>query len=510
MPSPVNNSGLRDNYSRGKAADFLEAKIQEGSRLSIVSAYFTIYAYEALKAVLDRIEHLDFLLGEPASANRLDPAKTEKKSYLIDADGLKLANKLQQKRVAKDCADWIERKVDIKSLRQSNLMHGKMYHIATAGVEEAIVGSSNFTVHGLGCGNGSHNIELNLIVDSNRDRQELKQWFTEIWNDDKLVRDVKEEVLLDLRKLYANQPPQFLYYLTLFHLFRDFLDGTRDLDENLRRIALPDTRIWRTLFSFQKDGAKAAINKILDYNGCILADSVGLGKTYTALAVIKYFELRNERVLVLCPKKLSRNWTIFRNPSSLNPFSDDKFRYDVLHHTDLSRDSGDVNGLHLDSLNWGAYDLVVIDESHNFRNNKLATQRPGDPLERRSRYQRLMEDIISAGVKTKVLLLSATPVNNQPKESMLLLRDLAAGEPAAFEKLCDLFDRRTQDGADMSHYDALLQKALESIEHTFQRRAAASLISSRGAVLPTTAEVPTTNGDDFDLVTWLVIMEAAS
>jgi SNF2 family DNA or RNA helicase len=212
---------------------------------------------------------------------------------------------------------------------------------------------------------------------------------------------------------YANQSPQFIYYLTLFHLFRDFLDGTRDLDDNLRRVALPDTRIWRTLFSFQKDGAKAAINKILDYNGCILADSVGLGKTYTALAVIKYFEQRNERVLVLCPKKLSRNWTIYRNPSSLNPFSDDKFRYDVLHHTDLSRESGNVNGLHLDSLNWGAYDLVVIDESHNFRNNRLATQRPGDTIERRSRYQRLMEDIISSGVKTKVLLLSATPVNNQ-------------------------------------------------------------------------------------------------
>ncbi len=430
MPSPVNNSGLRDNYSRGKAADFLKAKIQDGSRLSVVSAYFTIYAYDALKAVLDRIEHLDFLLGEPASANRLDPAKTEKKSYLIDADGLKLANKLQQKRVAKDCADWIERKVDIKSLRQSNLMHGKMYHIVTAGVEEAIVGSSNFTVHGLGCGNGSHNIELNLIVDSNRDRQELKQWFTEIWNDDKLVRDVKEEVLLDLRKLYANQSPQFVYYLTLFHLFRDFLDGTRDLDENLRRIALPDTGIWRTLFSFQKDGAKAAINKILDYNGCILADSVGLGKTYTALAVIKYFELRNERVLVLCPKKLSRNWTIFRNPSSLNPFSDDKFRYDVLHHTDLSRDSGEVNGLHLDSLNWGAYDLVVIDESHNFRNNKLATQRPGDPIERRSRYQRLMEDIISAGVRTKVLLLSATPVNNQLADLRNQISFIAGGDVA--------------------------------------------------------------------------------
>jgi len=408
----------------------LKGKIQDGSRLSVVSAYFTIYAYDALKDHLDRIDHLDFLFGEPSYVNRLDPSKTEKKAFIIDSEGLALSNRLQQKRVAKECAEWIEQKVDIKTIKQSNLLHGKMYHVATSGVEEAILGSSNFTVRGLGLGDGGNNIELNLIVDSNRDRQELKQWFMEVWNDEKLVKDVKQDVLLDLRKLYANQPPQFIYYLTLFHLFRDYLDGTRDVDDNIRRVALPDTRIWRTLFTFQKDGAKAAINKILDYNGCILADSVGLGKTYTALAVIKYFEQRNERVLVLCPKKLSRNWTIYRNPSSLNPFSEDKFRYDVLHHTDLSRESGNVNGLELDTLNWGAYDLVVIDESHNFRNNNLATQRPGDTAERRSRYQRLMEDIISAGVKTKVLLLSATPVNNQLADLRNQISFIAGGDVA--------------------------------------------------------------------------------
>lgn len=430
MPTIPINSGLRDNHTRGTVSDFLKGKIQNGSRLSVVSAYFTIYAYDALKDSLDRIEHLDFLFGEPSFVNRLDPSKTEKKAFIIDADGLELAKTLQQKRVAKECAEWIERKVEIKTIKQSNLLHGKMYHVTTGGVEDAILGSSNFTVRGLGLGDRGNNIELNLIVNSNRDRQELKQWFTEVWNDEQLVKDVKQDVLLYLRKLYANQPPQFIYYLTLFHLFRDYLDGTRDLDDNLRRVALPDTRIWRTLYTFQKDGAKAAINKILDYNGCILADSVGLGKTYTALAVIKYFEQRNERVLVLCPKKLSRNWTIYRNPSSLNPFSDDKFRYDVLHHTDLSRESGNVNGLELDTLNWGAYDLVVIDESHNFRNNKLATQRPGDKEERRSRYQRLMEDIISAGVKTKVLLLSATPVNNQLADLRNQISFIAGGDVA--------------------------------------------------------------------------------
>ncbi|MGI0134766.1 MAG: phospholipase D-like domain-containing protein, partial [Candidatus Micrarchaeaceae archaeon] len=287
MTLPANNSGLRDNHTRGTVAEFLDSKIQAGSRLSVVSAYFTIHAYDALKHCLDAIDHLDFLFGEPSFINRLDPSKTQKKAFVADADGLKLSNKLQQKRAAKDCAEWIEAKVDIKTIKQSNLLHGKMYHVSNGGVEDAILGSSNFTVRGLGMGGGGNNIELNLIVDSNRDRQELKQWFAEVWNDENLVKNVKQEVLQYLDKLYSNQSPQFIYYLTLFHLFRDYLDGTRDIDDDLRRVALPDTGIWRTLFSFQKDGAKAAINKILAYNGCILADSVGLGKTYTALAVIK-------------------------------------------------------------------------------------------------------------------------------------------------------------------------------------------------------------------------------
>jgi SNF2 family DNA or RNA helicase len=432
MLPPANNSGIRDNHRRGIVADFLKANIQSNSRLSVVSAYFTIYAYDALRTYLNQIDHLDFLFGEPRFISSLDPDKTETKAFILDGNGLQLANRLQQKRIARDCAAWIRQKVDIRSVRHARLLHGKMYHIATGAVQEAIVGSSNFTMHGLGLATSHSNIELNLVVDSNRDRQDLKAWFDELWNDPALVQDVKQEVLQYLEQLYANQSPQFIYYLTLFHLFRDYLDGTRDLDENLRQVALPDTRIWRTLFSFQKDGAKAAINKILAYNGCILADSVGLGKTYTALAVIKYFELRNERVLVLCPKKLSRNWTIFRNPSSLNPFSEDKFRYDVLHHTDLSRESGEVNGLLLDTLNWGAYDLVVIDESHNFRNNKLATQRPGES-DRRSRYQRLMEDIISSGVRTKVLLLSATPVNNQLADLRNQISFIAGGDVARNE-----------------------------------------------------------------------------
>ncbi len=432
MPPSPNNSGLRDNHTRGTVADFLDSKIRDRSKLSIVSAYFTIYAYDALKEALERVEHLDFLFGEPSFVNRLDPTKTEKKAFIIDADGLELANKLQQKRVAKECADWIERKVDIKTIKQSNLLHGKMYHVATAGVDDAILGSSNFTVRGLGLGAAGNNIELNLIVDGNRDRHELKQWFDELWGNEALVKDVKQEVLNYLKQLYENNTPEFIYYKTLFHIFEKFLGDTGKTDADLGKTSLFETDIWKALFEFQKDGAKGAINKILRHNGCIIADSVGLGKTYEALAVIKYFELKNERILVLCPKKLRDNWTVYRANSLLNPFGSDRFRYDVVSHTDLSRETGYSGDINLATLNWGNYDLVVIDESHNFRNNTPGKRDDEGNIIRRSRYQRLMDDIIKAGVRTKVLLLSATPVNNDLKDLRNQLYFLTENRDDAF------------------------------------------------------------------------------
>lgn len=434
MPTPNNksDSGLRDNHSRGSVADFLRGKMQSGSKLSIVSAYFTIYAYDALKTELERIEHLDFLFGEPSFVNRLDPDKSEKKSFIIDATGLELSNKLQQKRVARECADWIDRKVDIKTIKQSNLLHGKMYHVATAGVEDAVVGSSNFTVRGLGLGHAGNNIELNLIVDGNRDRQELKQWFNEIWANEALVKDVKQDVLNYLKQLYDNHTPEFIYYKTLFHIFEKFLGDAGKTEADLGKTSLFETGVWKALFEFQKDGAKGAINKILKHNGCIIADSVGLGKTYEALAVIKYFELKNERVLVLCPKKLRDNWTVYRSNSLLNPFGDDRFRYDVLSHTDLSRETGYSGDINLETLCRGNYDLVVIDESHNFRNNTPGKKDEEGKIISKSRYQRLMEDIIKTGVSTKVLLLSATPVNNDLKDLRNQLYFLTENKDDAF------------------------------------------------------------------------------
>ena len=433
MPVPVPVSGIRDNHHRGIVADFLRAKIQSGSRLSVVSAYFTIYAYDALRENLDKIDHLDFLFGEPRFITSLDPDKTETKAFILDGNGLQLANHLEQKRVARDCAEWIRQKVDIRSVRHAQLLHGKMYHIANAGVEEAILGSSNFTVRGLGMATGNNNIELNLEVDSTRDRRDLKTWFDELWNDSDLVTDVKQDVLLYLDQLYQNHAPEFIYFKTLFHVFEKFLadqDKGGLLDQNIKIV---DTGIWNALFEFQRDGVKGAINKILKHNGCILADSVGLGKTFEALAVIKYFELKNERVLVLCPKKLRENWTVYRHNDALNPFINDRFRYDVLSHTDLSRESGRSGDLDLATFNWGNFDLVVIDESHNFRNNTPGKRDEEGNLIRKSRYQRLMDDIIKGGVKTKVLLLSATPVNNDLRDLRNQIYFLAEGEDAAFK-----------------------------------------------------------------------------
>lgn len=429
-------SGIRDNHRRGTVGEFLKAKIQSGSSLSMVSAYFTIYAFDALKESLLEIENLRFLFGEPRFIQSLDPERTDKKAFKIEDEGLQLHNRLQQKRVARECAEWIDRKVQIRSIRALNLLHGKMYHIARNGVEEAILGSSNFTVRGLGLsstGKGN-NIELNLEVDSNRDRRDLKAWFDELWQDESRVEDVKAEVLSYLEQLYQNHAPAFIYYKTLFHLFERFLAEQESSGLLTGPQQLADTEIWKALFEFQRDGAKSAIHKIQQHNGCIIADSVGLGKTFEALAVIKYFELLNVRVLVLCPKKLRDNWTMYQahNNSALNPFLKDRFDYTVLSHTDLSRDRGKSGDLDLATLSWGNFGLVVIDESHNFRNNTPGKRDEDSRLIRKSRYQRLMEDIVQRGVKTKVLLLSATPVNNDLKDLRNQLYFLTEGRDDAF------------------------------------------------------------------------------
>jgi SNF2 family DNA or RNA helicase len=432
----VANSGIRDNYVRGTVGEFLSAKIRAGSDLSVVSAYFTIYAFGALQSRLADIDGMRFLFGEPRFIQSLDPERTDKKAFKIEDEGLQLSNRLQQKRLARECGDWITTKAEIRSVRQTSLMHGKMYHISHAGIEDAILGSSNFTLRGLGLASANNNIELNLEVDSGRDRRDLKAWFDEIWNNAELVEDVKAEVLRYLEQLYVNHPPEFIYFKTLYHVFETFLADQREGGLLFENTQIVETEIWRTLFEFQKDAVKGAINKINTHNGCIIADSVGLGKTFEALAIIKYYELRNNRVLVLCPKKLRENWTIYQaqNNSELNLFVSDRFSYTVLSHTDLSRESGKSGDVNLATINWGNYDLVVIDESHNFRNNTKGRRDEDGNVIRKSRYERLMTEILQQGVKTKVLLLSATPVNTGLSDLRNQLYFLTEGRDDAFRE----------------------------------------------------------------------------
>jgi len=319
---------------------------------------------------------------------------------------IKLKNSLQQKSIALECAEWIRKKVEIRSLIKPDFLHGKAYIIENIkGKNSAIVGSSNFTVSGLGL-KGNSNMELNIVSDEPANIKDLLSWFDEIWDHPDMVEDVKQQVLETISSLFIENSPEFLYFVTIYNIFKSFIEGMDENDILNQRTGFAETRIWNMLYNFQKDGVIGVINKIETYGGCILADSVGLGKTFEALAVIKYYELKNNRVLVMAPKKLRENWSIYTINDRQNILSQDRFNYDLLNHTDLSRETGKSGDINLETLNWGNYDLVVIDESHNFRNNP--------PVKGRlTRYQKLMQRIIKEGIKTKVLMLSATPVNTR-------------------------------------------------------------------------------------------------
>ena len=412
-------SSIKDNRAHGKVGDFLKEVMAEGCKVSIVSAYFTVNAYQHLREQLEGIDSLRFLFGDPAFIKVKDEAKP-KRNFRMTDEGLKMAAQVQQRAVAKACADWLERKAEIRSLNKPNFLHGKLYHIAnTNRTEEAITGSSNFTSHGLGFGSRP-NMELNMVINDRRDREELKQWFEELWNDNTgLVEDVKKQVLDDMKLLFAETAPEFVYFKTLYHVFEKFLKEEAAgglLDD---RTGFLESEIWNMLYSFQKDGVKGAINKIKTHGGCIIADSVGLGKTFEALAVIKYFEGLGQNVLVLCPKKLAQNWSIYqsRRLSPLSPFKKDKFNYRLLYHTDMGRSRGtsDIDGFDMATFPWGAWDLIVIDESHNFRGNP-ETWQDDEGNDKLNRTAWLLKKLISEGVKSKVLLLTATPVNTNLRD----------------------------------------------------------------------------------------------
>lgn len=406
-----------DNITKIVRDDLTET-IKPHGRVSIAAACFSIYAYQELKKQLSSIDECRFIFTSPTFVTE-KTAKEKREFYIPRLHRerclygtefeVKLRNELTQKAIARECAEWIRKKAIFKSNSTQESMQGFMN---VEDVEQTLtyMPLNGFTTVDIGCDRG-HNVYNMVNKFEAPFSTEYMKLFERVWNDESRMQDVTEDVIDSISAVYQENPPELIYFLTLYHIFSEFLE---DISEDVlpnEATGFKSSVVWNKLYDFQKDAALGIINKLEQYNGCILADSVGLGKTFTALAVIKYYEGRNKNVLVLCPKKLKDNWMTYRGNLINNPLAQDRLRYDILFHTDLSRDRGDtVIGLPIDRINWGNYDLVVIDESHNFRNGG---EYSGEDNEKENRYLRLMNRVIRAGVKTKVLMLSATPVNNK-------------------------------------------------------------------------------------------------
>ncbi len=408
---------LIDNINR-LLGDDLKQTLKPGARLKIAASCFSMYAYEALKSELEKIDGLEFIFTAPTfvASEVSDKIPKEKREFHIpklDRERslygsefeIQLRNKLTQKAIARECADWIRRKAQFRSNRSKAAMQ------QFAGVQSGTADTAYMPLHGftaVDLGYQQGNAVSNLVnrMDEHAITATYLSLFDQIWNDAEKLEDVTAQIIEHIDSVYQENSPESIYFLMLYNIFNEFLD---DINEDVLPNDLTgyqDTLIWQKLFNYQKDAATGIINTLETYSGCILADSVGLGKTFTALAVVKYYELLNKSVLVLCPKKLADNWLNYNRNLKTNIFAKDRFNYDVLCHTDLSRNSGESFGTPLNRINWGNYDLVVIDESHNFRNNDVYK-------DKETRYQKLMNKVIKEGVKTKVLMLSATPVNNR-------------------------------------------------------------------------------------------------
>ena len=395
--------------------DDMESTIKRGSKVSIAAACFSMYAYSVLKKELETVDEFRFIFTSPTFVT--EKVEKQKREFYIPRLSreqslygtefeIKLRNEMTQKAIAQECVDWIRRKARFKSNTTGENMGGFMT-VAAPSEDVAYMPINGFTTVDIGCerGNNSYNMVNRMEAPFST---EYMQLFESLWNDRGKLQDVTDVIVENISLAYNENSPEFIYFMMLYNVFNEFLD---DLSEDVlpnEATGFKQSKIWNTLYDFQKDAVLAIINKLEKYNGCILADSVGLGKTFTALAVIKYYENRNKTVLVLCPKKLSENWNTYKDNYVNNPIASDRLNYDVLFHTDLSRSGGTSNGLDLERLNWGNYDLVVIDESHNFRNGTGTHANT-----RENRYVKLMDKVIRAGVKTKVLMLSATPVNNR-------------------------------------------------------------------------------------------------
>ncbi|SMO89215.1 SNF2 family N-terminal domain-containing protein [Saccharicrinis carchari] len=436
---------LIDNVSN-RLKDDLKVEIKKNGKLAIAASSFSIYAFEALKKELSKIDELRFIFTSPTFLE--EKFKKQSREFYIphiykEADlcggefELRLKNELNQRAIAKECSAWVQEKAVFKSNKHSNQPLNSIIHVENAeGSGVAYTNVNGFTTSDLGI---THKKGFPTLIQKNAHPQSKAylEWFDQVWDNKESLEDITKFVQGYFENAFKENSPEFIYFVTLYNIFNNFLDDISGDNLPDDETGFKHTLIWNKLYNFQQDAVIGAINKLEKYNGCIIADSVGLGKTFSALGVIKYYEKRNKDVLVLCPKKLEDNWNTYRHNDKNNILAKDRFGYDVLFHTDLSREKGQSNGRKLENVNWGNYGLVVIDESHNFRNNNTS-------VGKENRYQKLLRKVIQEGIETKVLMLSATPVNNR-------FNDLKNQLALAYEGVAGKMDERldTSKGIDI-------------------------------------------------------------